>query len=186
MEIRLVGLTPLLMNNAASQLGADRARSRRKSVFVPEEEAEKAAYRDSQGYLVFPTAGIRSSILKAASQLKAEGIRGRKSLAQVLSGVLFPVEEFVWVTRDGKPLKEYAVDIRRAVVQRQGVLKARARVDLPWEIRAVFALDLDRVTPGFLESIEEAANIAGRSVGIGDYRPERRGTFGRFQAELVV
>lgn len=59
--LRLKGITPLLMHNAAGQLG--RQSPARTSVPVPEEEAERGAYRNGDGFLVFPTIGIRSSII---------------------------------------------------------------------------------------------------------------------------
>jgi hypothetical protein len=33
--------------------------------------------------------------------------------------------------------------------------------------------------------VEEALNIAGQVIGVGDFRIEKRGTFGKFKAELV-
>ena len=34
------------------------------------------------------------------------------------------------------------------------------------------------------EQVDEALNLAGRIIGIGDYRPEKGGGFGRFSAAI--
>ena len=90
-----------------------------------------------------------------------------------------------------RPVNPYAVLVglegvgRRAVVQGQGVLRARARVP-EWQTEVEFEYDPDFVTP---EIIAEAFSIAGRVVGIGDYRPRcprgKGGPFGRFSVEVI-
>ncbi|MCX7689083.1 MAG: hypothetical protein N2045_14055 [Fimbriimonadales bacterium] len=177
--LRLEGLTPLLMHNAAGQLGQPSAT--RRSIPTPEEEAERGTYRDADGNLVFPTSGIRSSILKAAGSMKS----GKKAFSTILAATLFQVEEWVPVLRNGEHVRDYAVDVRRVVVQKNGILRARPRIDTPWGMEVTFALDITDVQRAFINSLLEAANIAGRAVGIGDYRPEKRGLFGRYRVELV-
>jgi hypothetical protein len=78
------------------------------------------------------------------------------------------------------PIKgdDYSVDTQRAVVQRQGIMRSRARIELPWQIDAVFEYDSKLVS---IEVIKTIAEQAGKTVGIGDYNVFHKGWYGRFE-----
>ena len=79
---------------------------------------------------------------------------------------------------DGKPLTEWEVDSRSVVIPSTGgrIMAHRPRVDA-WN--ATFTLDLDTTmfTPNLVRSV---VDDAGKKIGLGDYRPARKGPFGRF------
>jgi hypothetical protein len=82
---------------------------------------------------------------------------------------------------DGSELKDFEIDIRRAVVQRAAVPRVRARVPR-WSGDVSFEYDPDFIRP---DMIEELLNLAGKLVGVGDFRPAKKGEFGRFTAHEV-
>lgn len=74
--------------------------------------------------------------------------------------------------------RDFEVDSRRAVNQNTGgaVMAHRPRID-NW--RTSFTLDIDETlfAPEFVRVL---VDDAGRRIGVGAYRPERKGPFGRF------
>lgn len=65
------------------------------------------------------------------------------------------------------------IDRRPAVIQRQRIVKSRPRFN-SWEIEFTINFDEERVKK---EVLKEILIEAGKSKGIGDYRPK----FGRFE-----
>jgi hypothetical protein len=58
---RIEGVSSLLMNSPASMRGASPAGAKTtKRIPTPEEEAERGAYRDEEGYLYLPSAAFRA------------------------------------------------------------------------------------------------------------------------------
>jgi hypothetical protein len=180
--LKLTGVRPLLCHNPASMLVPKGSVGGSKPP-TPEAEAEAGAYRDDQKRLVFPTAGIRNSILSAAQKSRLK--MGKYTAVSVLSSSVFPVEEWALILSSGKeePFTQYKVDIRTVVIKGHGrVVRARPRFE-SWAIRAPFELD-DAVASGIDDAFEKIAAIAGQIVGIGDFRIEKKGLFGSFEAKL--
>lgn len=183
----LEGITPILMHNGVAQWKAASQGGKIKRIPTPEEEAEMAAYRDEEGYLVMPSIAIRAAVREAARQAGAKIKGSRIPVAKLVEARVVPTSEWAPLYRNGERLREYAIDIRRAVVQKQGVLRARPRIDLPWELRAEFALDEEdeREAKALADLFVQFLALAGRQAGIGDYRPARGGPFGQFRVKEV-
>src|SRR5690606_17610249 len=74
--------------------------------------------------------------------------------------------------------KDFEVDSRSVVIPSTGgrVMQHRPRLD-DWELS--FTLDIDEEM--FSEkTVRLLVSDAGRKIGLGDYRPQRKGPFGRF------
>ena len=181
--VRVSGVTPLLQNNPLSMLAGGGAK---KTIPTPRDEAESKAYRDTAGALVIPTAAFRAAILQAAAGFRIN----KQSARTILSGslVLMPAD-VAPLLRDDAPITAYEIDTRRAVVQRQGVLRSRPRIPTPWQVLLTLAFDLgdDRASShlAYLKVLLEIFENAGRFIGVGDFRPQVRGTFGRFTVALA-
>jgi hypothetical protein len=67
------------------------------------------------------------------------------------------------------------------MVQRQGVPRSRPLFPV-WATRVSFDINTDYVSPAALDPI---MTEAGSMVGVGDYRPEHTGPFGRFEAKRI-
>jgi hypothetical protein len=70
-------------------------------------------------------------------------------------------------------------------VQRQGILRARALLDtwklkfqVDWEI-STLGDDFDRTV------LPELLTILGERIGIGDFRPQTKGPFGKFRVVKI-
>jgi len=179
-RFKILGVTPLLMH-APTAMGSNGSSPKRKEVPPPEEEAERGAYRTPEGYLCFPAIAFRNAALKVAGQYRS----GKKSYKSLLAHIR-TADEFVIMRHPEtwEPLTSYAIDTRRAVVQGQGVIRARPRLDA-WACEVgllgddeIGVRDMDKVLLQFL-------NEAGGTIGVGDFRLEKGGWFGLFRAELA-
>jgi hypothetical protein len=82
----------------------------------------------------------------------------------------------------GARLKDYKINVQRVVVQGAGIHRARPEIPA-WQCKVAFEIDDAFVTP---QIVEEVFNLAGRMKGVGDFRPERKGPYGRFSVKLVT
>lgn len=172
-EYSVQGTSPLLLHNPAGMQQPSDA-IKRKSIPTSEEEAEAGTYRLADGQLALPAFAFRAALVGAAKGRRM----GKVAAATIVKGAVFVTDEMVplFTTDDRTPAKDYEIDTRRVVVQNNGIVRSRPKL-FPW--RATFPLELDE---GFItgEHVAELLDIAGRLVGVGDFRPERSGPFGRF------
>lgn len=178
LQFRLIGKSSLLMHNPRSMLSENG--SMKKRVPTAEEEAEMSAYRLPDNSLYVPTLAIRNSMLIGSGGLRIN----KKAARPQLAGAVLPSDmAFPLVDDQGSPITKYAIDLQRAVVQGAGIIRARARVDLPWNLVCSFALnaDTDREAETFVAVANEALRYAGTSVGLLDYRPAKSGWYGTFE-----
>ena len=181
LHFTLEGTLPLLQHNIRSMQDGEK-------ILPPEEAAELASYTLPDGSLCMPAAAVRNALLRAAvgKQGRDERTKKKVPMSRILPGaVLFADDWFPLVDGEGNPIREYKIDIRSVHIQGRGrVPRARARIDLPWYLVCTFGYDPEIVPPSI---IEELLNDAGRTVGIGDFRLERKGAFGGFRlASLEV
>lgn len=184
-RLKITGTRPLLMHNGAAMMpdeGADTKGAVVKKIPTPEEEAQRGAYRFPDGTLYLPAEAFRSSMIEAAKGRKF----GKRSAPDVVAGSVFVTSDTVALIDDrGTPMTRYEIDVRRAVIRSTGgsVVRARPRLD-KWAAVLELEFDPDFVRP---DHIVQLAEIAGRIIGVGDYRGgKRRGPFGRFAVELMT
>ena len=80
--------------------------------------------------------------------------------------------------KKGDDVTQFEVDSRRVVIPATGgsVIRHRARVD-EWSVQFHLEIDLSQVTSDFARMI---IDDAGTKIGIGDFRPSRKGRYGKF------
>ena len=181
LHIKCKGLTPLLMHNPAGLMAVGGGRGiSRKVIPSPEEEAKAGRYVLPDGNFYIPAIAVRNSLLGGAKGYRI----GRVAAISILAGALDIIDEVFPLLRDNDPLngENYSIDTRRAVVQGQGIMRSRARIELPWQIEAVFMYNAELVN---LEQLKEIAARAGQVIGLLDYRPEKKvglpGWFGKYE-----
>ena len=176
----IVGRSPLLQNNPANFIGnaeeGDLGAGKKK--YNDEEEARLRVYVDPDGAYCHPCEAFTKAMVKAVAGKKF----GKMFATSAIKGAVFIVEPFALI-EDGKgqPAKKYGIDRRPVVIGKARVLRCRPMWK-PWQMRVPFEIDTAILAPG---QVEEALSLAGRIIGVGDYRPEKGGGFGRFSAEIV-
>ncbi len=173
------GLSPLLLNNPRGMLAQSAAApSRQKRVPTPEEEAEGGTYRTAEGVLAVPAIAVRNAMITAAAgfKYKTRSWKGFVSHVEVRPGELLPLFD-----SNEEPVTSYEIDLRRAVIKGRGAV-ARARPMIrDWSASFTFVADLEMLPHDRpRDLLRQFLLDAGARIGIGDYRPEKTGWFGRF------
>jgi len=166
-KVKIKGVAPLLQNRfPEEEHGANKVTGKKK-VYIPQEEAEKALYRDKKTEeIVHPTEHIFGALIKAGTAFKFEG---KKTFKDIIKAGLIVEPEYVPLNKK----KWDEIDTRPVVIQRARVMKWRPRFN-QWKIEfEIQILDDENISIPLLKQILERA---GTYHGIGDYRPR----FGRF------
>jgi len=179
-QITIKGETDILMHNPAGSMKIASNELAKKVIPTPEEEAEASTYKLPDGTLAIPAVSLRNSILQATS-----GVRLNKKAARpFFAAALLPADElFPILNEKGNMLSNYVIDTRRAVIQRAGIMRSRARIETPWVVVANYKFV--SATGVTADLVRQMATEAGRSVGILDYRPQKTGWYGTFSVEDV-
>ena len=177
--IRIKGLSDLLMNNPASMESTG-------PIPTPEDEAKRSRYVRDDGTLYVPSIALRKSILLGATGYKI----GKFSLRSRLGASIQLFEEyFSLLTEDDKPMTEYVIDRRRVVIGKAGIIRSRARIEVPWIVEGTFGFNsellMDRHNIVQVEQLKKAIDIAGQVSGLLDFRPNKGGWFGKYRLDEI-
>lgn len=182
-KVTIQGVTPLLMNRfteaAETGVTGGHSPSLRGDKGTPREQAEPKRYADNKGELYVPGPNIFACIIAAGTFHKA----GKNKLTTMKSSLIpagLMIDELVCpiTDGDGEPVTEWEVDSRSVVIPSTGgrIMCHRPRVDR-WFVPFTIELDLTVFGPKLVRAI---IDDAGKKIGLGDYRPSRKGPFGRF------
>ena len=172
-KITIQGASPLLMNAFTDAASTGTSTAHVGSKGTPREQAARKVYADESGNLFIPGPNIFSCLI-AAGKFHKSG----KSKVTTLKTSLIPAGITVTDLACLLGTKKFEVDSRSVVIPATGgrIMCHRPRLD-QWQ--TTFTLDLDETlfSPQFVRSI---VDDAGKKVGLGDFRPDRKGPFGRF------
>jgi len=168
---KITSLSPLLMNNAASAILKPTINAKNKQ----DAELEAKTYRNQDGELQFPAEAFKRSLVAGSLNKKI----GRTGLKRLLAMGVNTIEDFVTLEHPttGTPLTTYTCDERTARTQEGKLIQTkRPRIE-KWAARVAIEVDGAFVT---INHVLDAWNLAGRIVGVGNFRPEKNGKFGRY------
>ncbi|HMX98736.1 MAG TPA: hypothetical protein PK473_03115 [Nitrosomonas sp.] len=176
-NIEISGISPLLINRftESSELPVKMKKSNKKDYGTPREQAEKTAYKDEKSEVLWvPSTWIKGTLSTVSSDYKLPS--SRKSVKSVIGGAVRPCEEKIYFKENYK-LKDIEIDSRPCVIQKARIMKHRARLE-KWTLN--FSLEIEDDIIGATE-VNEMLVDSGRRAGIGDFRPQKGGPFGRFK-----
>lgn len=172
-DVTITGVTPLLINRFHEQAQEEATTHvhTRREASTPLEDATMRLYQNSHGPY-FPGENIRQAIINAAGRTKI----GRRSATTDVAASLFVLPYEVLITP-----KEWVVDARPVVnpTTRGRSLRYRPRFD-QWAMAFQLQVDTDLVD---INTVRKILDDAGNYVGLGDYRPQRKGPHGRFRVD---
>ena len=145
---------------------------------LAELECQKSFWLNSEGQVTIPERVIKANIEAGARKLK-QGPLVREGLIVVNTEFVYNKEAY------GETIEELGKSTifqAPVVVQRNRILRTRAKFD-EWACIAKIETDPELVDE---EMIKHWLDIAGRRIGIGDWRPEKSGHYGRYQLEEIV
>ena len=192
-EIRIEGISPIIMRNGAAGLDtrsparlemAEISRKRGSNRTVTDEarlaelDCQISFWLDEDGAPTIPEGVIRAMMEESARKLK-QGPQVREGL--IVTGSNFEYD----MDRYGTSIDELGRNCQftvPVVVQRQRILRTRAKFDKPWA--CVFTVDTD---PELVDAEQLTAwlDIGGRRIGLGDWRPSKSGHYGRFKTVSI-
>ena len=176
-KVEITGVTPLLMNRFTEanevKVSAGTSTIQIGNRGTPRDQAEKKAYKDNDRNLFIPGPNIFSCIITAGKFHKVG-----KSKVTTMKTSLVPAGLSIRDIVCPLGTKEFEVDSRSVVIPSTGgrVMAHRPRLDR-WKTRFILDVDTDMFS---LEFVRELINDAGRKIGLGDFRPDRKGPFGKF------
>ncbi|HEX3642857.1 MAG TPA: hypothetical protein VHV10_16350 [Ktedonobacteraceae bacterium] len=173
-QVQITGITPVIINRfheEAAEEATSSMRSARKERPAPQEDAASRLYQNGNGPFL-PAENVRQSIIEAAKRFKL----GRRAATTDVAAAVF-------ISPFELPLEgEWHVDSRAVVIPATGgrILRHRPMFD-EWSVK--FQLQIDTDTGIDEKLIKEVLGSAGKLVGIGDFRPARKGPYGRFSID---
>lgn len=169
-KVRIVGDSALICHRWTDEarnqiLGKQMKRARTaKAERAPEREFEQSLYGHPTGGYGFPAVAFKSALVAAASFVP--------DITKVhLRGAVHLIGDLVKI--DGKPTSRadmVKVGMGGADVRFRGEFKK-------WESELVIQFNAGVISA---EQVVSLLDVAGFSVGVGDWRPQRNGSFGRF------
>ena len=135
-----------------------------------EEQAEHVAYRTAEGELYVPGLNFQRALVSGATYIKG---KGRATMQKPVAACVLISPEYILLHE-----REYTIDTRPVVIPatKGRVLRHRPRLD-EWQI--TFSIEYDPVLMKE-EELRKVVDETGSRVGLLDFRPEKKGPFGRF------
>jgi hypothetical protein len=182
-QVSISGTTPLLMNRFTEAAERAVSGSHRTALNgtrgTPREQAEPKAYKDKDGYLFIPGPNLFRAIIDAGKYMRS----GKKQLTTAKSSIVpsFLALEGLEcpITVAGHRTKDFEVDSRSVVIPATGgrIMAHRPRLD-DWNVDFTLTLEEREADLGL---VRQLVDYAGSKIGLGDFRPDRKGPFGKFK-----
>jgi len=186
-RIHCVGISPLMMD----KMSGETLESLDKGVRLPEvkdrpaiEKARAKIYRDDDGRIALPAEMLMGSLVFAGQKVK----NGKKQISTAKTTTLF---ELLQLNNISLPLHNGQADANGdlpwVVDQRKGIGNQAktptavciTRPKFPkWEFDCEIEYDETKI---HTEVVRQLFTVAGSSEGLGSFRPNKKGPFGRFQ-----
>lgn len=146
----------------------------------PERLAAFHSYIDHEGNYFIPAEHFKQCMIKGAGYVKAKVGTATKSMKSIVAGM--------WMIKEQRlPFRKFdEVDTRSAVNRN---VKARIITHRPkwndWDAEFTLVIDDDDRSKVTVDTIRQIIEYGGRYLGVGSYRPEHTGEFGRFSVEQI-
>lgn len=176
--VRIIGKSPLISHawaEKAKQMMRDKhagKKSKNRDVRDPEQEGKEAAYYTKDGDYGFPALAIKAAMITAAHK----DIGLEKTLVKKALFIHPPAANPILKLEGPEP--EIREDNVR-VGQGSADLRYRPYFD-EWAITMSWEVDADLLT---LQDFITLLDRAGFGVGVGEWRPEKGGEYGRFELD---
>lgn len=142
------------------------------------QEWRKLLYVNSSNEVYQPSTHFDGAMTRASSGYRIQG-QGQKTYSQLFKGNVFTTpDEILFGIKapenlDNDADKPLYLDVRPAVIQRARIVKIRPCFKPGWKLKFIIEVIEDQIPVNVLN---EVLIQAGKTVGIGDFRPR----FGRF------
>ena len=168
-EVVVSGIADLLFHRWNVEAVEEKGKAAKGSKAKKTDNIESYVYRNDDGELCVPGEYLRMAVV-AAAKFRQDPRSPRKSAMDLYKAGIVSLTPLASLG-----VKSWEYEHRcRAVVQRNGITRVRPAVRVGWKCEFQFLVN----TPEYIspEQFHEVLAMAGRLVGVGDFRP----TYGRF------
>lgn len=182
--VTLVGKTPLLVNRISEEtllnIRNKTKRPKNAPVLSPREEADSKVYLTADGKPYLPAQNLLAALIEAGKNVRLDGKRQMSTAKSTCLPAFLSLEDPIFCLVDpttGKPAV-WEVDLRGGKNPNGGeaVCLVRPRFDR-WSIKVVATIDVSEIGESVIRGLFD---ISGARVGVGDFRPQRKGIYGQF------
>ena len=170
-NITIEGISPLLMNRPSALIG-DISKEKTQADISPEEQAQQKIY-EIDGKLYQPETHIKGSLVESGKNQKVVG-KGKATYSKIV-GYAVEINPFEIIHKK----KQWEV---YSVLAVNPNTKGRHMLHRPilkeWKLDFEVTFDEEQISAVVLKEIFDRA---GRVVGLGDWRPAKKGRFGKYQ-----
>lgn len=166
------GKTPLLMNRPSALIGdISEGKTKGSDLRIPKEQAKEKLYQIEET-LYQPSTHLRGCLIEAGKEFSVKG-KGKATYSKIIG---YSVE----VNPMEIPHKKTKWEVFSILTVNPNT-KGRSMTHRPmfrdWELEFNITFNEAIIHPDVLKEI---LDTAGKIVGIGDWRPAKKGTFGKF------
>jgi hypothetical protein len=178
-HMRIDGVTPMIMNkfHDAAALAASsgtRGSSAASDRGTPQEICELKLYRDADGKLCVPQPNLLRCFADGGYFHKI----GKKQITTKESSQVFACFDILGVTVPLKHKQPWKIDTRPVVIPAtKGRILAHRPMFDDWSLEFDTELDTSIIGPKLMRAI---IDDAGKRIGLGDFRPAKKGPYGKF------
>lgn len=170
-KVTITGTSPLLMNRPSALIG-DISKERKQEEITPEEQAKLKLY-EIDGKLYQPETHIKGSLVEAGKDQKVVG-KGKSTYSKIV-GYAVEINPFEIVHKKQKWTTYTVLAVNPSTRGRNLLHRPMLK---EWELDFEVTFDETQIPASILKEIFERA---GKFVGLGDWRPAKKGRFGKFQ-----
>lgn len=174
-KIKVEGTSPLLMNRPSALIG-DVSADKKPMKNDPDGESKARLYITPDEKLYQPCTHFKGALVEAGKHKKVVG-KGKATYSKIV-GYAATIDPAAIIHLN----QEWEIDSQLGV---NPTTRGRVMIHRPmltfWSL--AFFVDFDE-TEVSAPILKELFDIAGRIVGVGDYRPAKKGPYGRFQVTL--
>lgn len=177
-RVTIEGKTPLLLHRFTDEAAASATNGTRTSAVgdagSPKEQAAKSLYLDDNEVPILPQPNVFRCIMDAGKFFKAGKSKVTTQKSSLIPACL-EIEELYIPIEHRDP---WEVDTRPVRIPSTGgrILRHRPMFN-DWRMTFTMNLDTDILSLKLLRDIVDAA---GKRIGLGDFRPDCKGPFGKF------
>lgn len=184
-HVKIGGISPLLMNPMTEEtLDMLRGRKRKqvKTDWSPEDEASTKRFLDPDGDLAIPATNLLACLVGAGRKVKHGKQQLSTAQTSMVPAIVSIEQEYLKLNGNGTGVEKnppFVVDKRRGCNPADGVAVCLVRPKYPhWGFECDIEVDDTEIGQDTAKKLFE---VAGKFQGLGDFRPSKRGPFGRFE-----
>jgi hypothetical protein len=169
-NVTIQGITPILFNRFRDVVIG--GKSKKRTGAIEESDIEDKLYKDEKGKVQLPAVYLKNAITESAKQFKIVG--KNKATYSKIVGSSVEIQPF-YIDLDAGKYEIFRISVRNPMTNGR-MMRERPRFD-KWLATFEIILNDNQIDVSVMNEILEHA---GKYVGIGDWRPEKKGMFGKF------